>query len=120
MRLPVGDQLAEDLPDALIVTDIDGIIRIWNSRAESIFLLRKEDALDKSLDIIIPEHLRMAHWQGFNRAVAENSVKHSSRPMRTKVLLGDGSKAIMEMAFSLSHDDNGQLNGVIAIARLPI
>jgi hypothetical protein len=29
----------------------------------------REEALGKSLDLIIPEHLRAAHWRGFEAAM---------------------------------------------------
>lgn len=33
----LGSRLLEDMPDALIVADADGIIRFWNDGAERIF-----------------------------------------------------------------------------------
>lgn len=111
-------KLLDELPDALIVADLKGVIQIWNKKAESMFKIKKVDAIDKSLDIIIPVHLRNAHWAGFHRAISADDTRLNGAPVRTKALLGDGSTTFVDMAFSLTHDEDGHLVGVTAIARL--
>ena len=111
-------KLLDELPDALIVADLKGVIQIWNKKAESMFKIKKVDAIDKSLDIIIPVHLRNAHWAGFHRAISADNTRLHGEPVRTKALLGDGSTTFVDMAFSLTHDEDGHLVGVTAIARL--
>lgn len=118
MAIEFCGKLLDELPDALIVADLKGVIQIWNKKAESMFKIEKADAIDRSLDIIIPVHLRNAHWAGFHRAISADNTRSHGVPVRTKALLGDGSTRFVDMAFSLTHDEDGHLVGVTAIARL--
>src|SRR5512135_2532741 len=63
----VGPSIAENIeffrlivdqaPDAIIVADRQGQIQIWNHTAADLFGFRPDEAIGRSLDIIIPEHL---------------------------------------------------------------
>lgn len=117
MGIEFCSRLLDELPDALIVSDLQGVIRIWNHRAVELFKFAKDDAIGQRLDLIIPENLRKAHWDGFNRAVSSDRVNLNGKPVRTKALLGDGSFAYLDIAFSLTHDEDGHLVGVTALAR---
>jgi len=44
--------------EAIIAADRDGIIRFWNPGAERIFGYIRDDAIGRSLDLIIPERLQ--------------------------------------------------------------
>ena len=59
--------LVAGMSDALVYTDAEGIIRVWNRGAVRIFGFSEADAVGQSLDIIIPAGLRERHWQGFRR-----------------------------------------------------
>ena len=50
--------------DAILVADRDNVIRFWNPGAVRIFGFTKDEALGRSLDIIIPETLRARHQEG--------------------------------------------------------
>lgn len=117
MSVEFSSRLLDELPDALIVTDLQGIIRIWNFRAEELFKFPKANAIGQSLDLIIPERLRKSHWAGFERAISSGKVKLNGKPVRTKALLGDGAYSYVDIAFSLTHDEDGHLVGVTAVAR---
>ncbi len=117
MAVEFCSRLLDDLPDALIVSDLKGNIQLWNRRAEVLFKISKVDALGQNLDIVIPEYLRNAHWAGFHRAISEDNTRFHGASVRTKALLGDGTFALLDMAFSLTHDEYGHLVGVSAIAR---
>ena len=76
-----------------------------------------EQALGQSLDIIIPEKLRKAHWRGFDAAIAAGVTKHSGKPMPTKALRADGSEFYTEMGFALIFNNQGEVVGTVAQAR---
>src|SRR5690606_34894158 len=67
--------LVEQSPDAVVFADPEGIVRVWNGRAEALFGYTAGEAIGRSLDIIIPEHLRERHWQGYRRAIAEGHTR---------------------------------------------
>ena len=66
-----ADNLPADIlrcmPEALIFSDLEGIIRQWNPGAETVFGFPATEALGQSLDLIIPERMRKAHWDGLRK-----------------------------------------------------
>lgn len=60
-------------PDAMILADRGGTIRVWNPAAQRVFGFTAEQAIGANLDIIIPERFREAHWTGFARAIDDGS-----------------------------------------------
>ena len=50
-------KFVEQAPDALLYSDREGIIRLWNQGAERIFGFSAAEAVGASLDIIIPESM---------------------------------------------------------------
>jgi PAS domain S-box-containing protein len=63
-------QLVEVIGDAVVVADASGAINLWNPAAERLFGFRPAEALDKSLNLIIPERLRERHWAGYRKTIA--------------------------------------------------
>src|SRR5688572_24802795 len=79
-------------PDALILADREGAIRLWNPRAERIFGYAAADILGASLDVIIPERFRTAHWLAFRRALETGATKYGGRTLVTRALHHHGRK----------------------------
>lgn len=109
--------LVEQAPDAIVFTDKSGIIRGWNSAAEKIFGFTKQEALGVTLDIIIPERLRDAHWRGFERAIADRTTKYAGQTLPTKALRSNGSQIYVELSFAIILDANANVLGALAHAR---
>lgn len=114
---PLYRSLMEQAPDAMIYADRSGIIRFWNRAAESLFGHAAKEALGQSLDLIIPERLRAAHWAGYQRALSSGEMRHAGRPMTTRSLHRDGSKLYVDLSFGLLKDDSGRVLGALAIGR---
>lgn len=109
-------RLLEQLPDAVVYADLEGIIREWNAAATRIFGRTQEAAIGQSLDLIVPEQFREAHWRGYDRAIAEGHTKYEGRSMPTRSTHGDGSTTYVELSFGMI-EDGGTIVGVIATAR---
>jgi len=45
------------------------VIRFWNPGAERLFGYSHNEAMSRSLDLIIPERLRERHWDGYRRVM---------------------------------------------------
>ena len=43
---------------AVVVADDQGVIRLWSDEAQAIFGDRREDALGRSLDLLVPEQFQ--------------------------------------------------------------
>ena len=108
--------LVEQAPDAMIFADREGTIRVWNARAEETFGYAAGEAAGRSLDLIIPEHLRAAHWQAYHQAIAAGRTRSDGKPMLTRATHKDGSKLYVELAFGIVGDEHGAL-GALATAR---
>jgi PAS domain S-box-containing protein len=114
---PSGDILVERAPDAVIFADAHGAIRLWNGRAEEIFGYTAAEAVGQSLNIIIPERLRAAHWRGFEAALTTRQTKYAGRVLTTRSVHKDGRTIYVDLSFALIEDPNGKVVGALAIAR---
>jgi PAS domain S-box-containing protein len=109
-------RILTDVADSLIYADRSGTIRRWNRAAERLFGYSAEEALGQSLDLIIPAHLRDAHWKGFDAAMASGLMKLQGRPTLTRASHKSGRKLYIEMTFALVRDETGVV-GSVAMAR---
>ncbi len=104
-------------PDAVIFADREGTIRVWNARAEALFGHAADEATGKSLDLIIPPHLRAAHWHGYHRAIAAGRTRSDGKPMLTRATHKDGGKLYVEIAFAIVRGGLHEVLGALATAR---
>ena len=109
--------IVAQMADAMIYSDKEGLIRGWNATAEALFGYTKDEALGQSLDLIIPERLREAHWAGFFRAMASGATKHAGRPTVTRSLTHTRGTIYVEMSFAIVADEEGKVLGSVAVAR---
>jgi PAS domain S-box-containing protein len=103
--------------DAVIYADSEGVIRLWNGAAEQIFGFASDEAVGSSLDVIIPERLREAHWTGYRAAVSSGKTCLGGRATLTKGLHRSGRTVYVEMSFSVVKDTTNRVVGSVAIAR---
>lgn len=109
--------LVEDSPDAMIFADREGIIRVWNTAATRIFGHTSEAALGQTLDLIVPERFRDAHWDGYNRALADGVTKYVGQSLPTRSMREDGSAIYVELSFAIVLGADGAAAGALATAR---
>jgi PAS domain S-box-containing protein len=109
--------VVEQASDGIIFADREGVIQIWNSAAAELFGYLPEEAVGSNLDIIVPEHLRHAHWEGFGKAVASGGTKHGTRAVKTRAIHKAGHKLYVTLAFSVVKDREGKVVGAMATAR---
>ena len=103
--------------DAIMFSDRDGIIRLWNSGAAQMFGFTEEEALGHSLDLIIPENLRGRHWEGYNKVMQSGSSHYSIDLLSAPALRKDGTRLSTEFSMVLVKDESGKMLGVAAIVR---
>jgi PAS domain S-box-containing protein len=111
-------QVVEGSPDAIIFGDAEGIIRLWNAGATAIFGFTAEEAVGRSMDLIIPERLRGRHWAGYHRTMATGKSRYGSGdllavPATTK----DGRTISIEFTIQMLTGDGGRILGPVAIIR---
>ena len=113
----LAERILDDAADAVIYADPAGTIIRWNPAAAALFGFAPDEALGQSLDLIIPERLRAAHWRGYEAAMTNGAMKLQGRPTLTRASHKSGRKLYVEMTFALVKDDAGQVVGSVAIAR---
>ena len=110
-------QLIENAPDAIMISDREGIIRFWNSGAELMFGHTPSEAVGQSLDLIIPENLRGRHWEGYWRVMATGETKYKTGLLSSPGIRKDGSRVSLEFSMVLLRDETGGMQGCASIMR---
>jgi PAS domain S-box-containing protein len=114
----LAESILEQIADAVIYADETGTIRRWNHAAAALFGYSAAEALGQGLDLIIPDHLRAAHWRGFEAALANGVMKLQGRPTLTRAAHKTGRKLYVEMNFALVKGQAGApACGAVAVAR---
>src|SRR5512136_2641225 len=98
-RFDLYRALVEQIPDAVIFADREGIVRIWNDGAQAVFGFTAADMLGKGLDVIIPEDLRQRHNQSYSRAMANGHTRLGNRVMTTRSIHKNGGKIYVDLSF---------------------
>jgi PAS domain S-box-containing protein len=111
------EALATQIPEAIVFADRGGLIRFWNHGAQLVFGFAASEALGQSLDLIIPERLRPAHWTAYHRAIEDGRTRGGNEVRVTRSLHKDGRRLYVEMSFGLVVDEAGVVTGSVAVAR---
>ena len=114
---PLAERVLACMMEAVIHADRQGLIELWNPAAETMFGFSAAEAIGQSLDIIIPERLREAHWRGFNAAIASGRTRLNGRPTVTRALHKSGATLYVEMSFAMVCAATGEVIGSVAVAR---
>jgi PAS domain S-box-containing protein len=109
--------IVEQAPDAIVFADREGLIRVWNRGAEHLFGYATEEVIGRTLDVIIPERLRLAHWHGFTAALESGRTKYEGRALTTRSMHKNGRKLYVDLSFALIRDATGSVAGALAIGR---
>ena len=111
-------QIVEGSPDAVILGDAEGIIRLWNAGAEAVFGYTSAEAIGHSMDIIIPERLRGRHWDGYRRVMATGSSRYGAGDLlAVPAVRKDGRGISVEFTIQTLRDEAGRITGLVAILR---
>ncbi|TMJ97309.1 MAG: PAS domain S-box protein [Alphaproteobacteria bacterium] len=119
--MDISDALAEAIlstrSDAIVAADRDGLIRFWNPGAERLFGYSHNEAMSRSLDLIIPERLRERHWDGYRRVMETGKSRYGQGDvLSVPAIRKDG--ATMSVEFTVVPlQNNGQTIGMAAIMR---
>ncbi|MBI4696034.1 MAG: PAS domain S-box protein [Gammaproteobacteria bacterium] len=110
--------LVRDAPDAIVYSDADGIVRAWNTGAMRIFGYTAEEAIGRSLDLIIPENLRARHGAGYAKVLATGHSRYGAGDlMNVPALRKDGTRISVEFSIVPCRDAAGRMIGMGAILR---
>ena len=121
IRNGASDALAGDIVncmhEAVIVADLKGVVVVWNHGAETLFGFTADEAIGQSVELIVPEKMRNAHWDGFNKAIAHGDTLSAKGSRMTRALQKNGEPLYVDMSFAMVKNASGELTGSIAVAR---
>lgn len=110
-------ELIAHAPDAIIFADCAGVIRLWNRAAEVMFGHGASEAIGQTLDLIVPESSRTAHWAGFSRAVQQGRFTNDDVLLTSRALTKDGRIIAVELSAAIVRSPSGHVRGIMAIGR---
>jgi PAS domain S-box-containing protein len=109
--------VVKESPEAIVVTDPAGLIRLWNDGAARMFGFSAEEAIGQNLDIIIPEKQRERHWKGYFQTMATGYTRYGDKLLSVPASHRDGQRLSIEFSVALLRDDTDQIVGISAIMR---
>jgi PAS domain S-box-containing protein len=111
------EQLVSAIGDAVIISGADGAITLWNPAAEYMFGYTREEALGKSLDLIIPERLRGRHWEGYDKTMATGQTRYGHDLLKVPAINKNGEAMSIAFTVALLHGQGGEITGIVAVIR---
>ena len=113
----LSGRIVQESSDAIMFSDRQGIIRLWNNGAERMFGYAASEAVGQSLDLIIPENLRGRHWDGYYRVMESGESRYSTEMLSAPALRRDGTRISTEFSIVMVKGDDGSVLGVAAVIR---
>lgn len=114
----LGLALLDSPAEAIVYSDREGLIRLWNAGAERVFGFTAEEALGQSLDIIIPERQRERHWEGYDEVMRTGVSRYGSGDLLSvPATRKDGSRISVEFTIVPLKGADGTMMGMAAVMR---
>ncbi|CAO3408480.1 PAS domain-containing protein [Azospirillum largimobile] len=114
----LGLALLDSPAEAIVYSDREGLIRLWNAGAERVFGFTAEEALGQSLDIIIPERQRQRHWEGYDEVMRTGVSRYGSGDLLSvPATRKDGSRISVEFTIVPLKGADGTMMGMAAVMR---
>jgi len=103
----------------IVMADTDGVITSWSPGAERLLGHRADEAIGRSLDLIVPPEHREAHWAGFHRAIATGDCHLDRQATNLPVVHPDGNRRVLPGRFVFLLDPREVVVGAMAIDAEP-
>ena len=110
-------QLVKACNDAIIYSDRNGIIRLWNDGAEQMLGFSAVEAIGRSLDIFIPENQRARHWEGYFKVMETGTTRYAKELLAAPAIRKDGTRISTEFSMTIIRNAIGEIAGTAAVVR---
>jgi PAS domain S-box-containing protein len=92
-------EVVDAIGDAVVVSDVQGNVIVWNAGAERLFGWSAEEAMGQRMDMIVPERLRQRHWDGYDKSMQTGHTKYAHDVLRVPAV--DKAGRAMSIAFTV-------------------
>ena len=114
----LAEALLQSAGDAIVATDRDGLITLWNAGAKRIYGHSAEEAIGQSLDLIIPENQRARHWAGYHEVMRTGQSRYADgATLAVPAIAKDGKRISIEFTIVPLKDVTGAMQGMVAVMR---
>lgn len=110
-------RIVDNAPEAIVVADSEGAIRLWNLGAEDVFGYSASEAIGQTLDLIVPPGQRERHWAGYRQVMLTGNTRYSREMLAVPALRKDGTRISLEFHVVLLEDADDRIVGIAAIIR---
>ena len=91
---------------------------MWDDNAVQMFGFAAEEAIGKSLDLIIPEKLRERHWKGWSYVVEQGVTGfNSDRTLTVPALRRNGSQIVVIFNMDIIRNHSGNIDAIKVVFR---
>jgi PAS domain S-box-containing protein len=109
--------LVSAIGDAVVVSDAEGKVIVWNPAAERLFGFTQAEALGQSMDMIIPERLRKRHWEGFDKSMATGTTRYGHDVLRVPAVDKAGRALSIAFTVAMLFGPDGKVSAIASIIR---
>lgn len=99
--------VVESAPSAFLMVDRQGVIVLVNAQAERILGYSRQELLNSSIDMLVPERLRSTHEQNRAAFLAAPEARQMGMGRDLHALRKDGSEVEVEIGLSPISTDQG-------------
>lgn len=102
-------RLIESVPDAVIVVDTGGTIRLVNRQTEQLFGYGRAELLGRPIEILVPERVALFHQGLRDSYFADPQTRPTSAGLELTARRKDGSEFPVDISLSPLETDEGRL-----------
>jgi len=100
--------LVEAIPDALVISDQEGAIRLVNAQTERLFGYRREEIVGRPIEMLVPRDLRSEHPSLRERYFQDPTVRSMGAGRTLNAVGKDGAEFPVEIGLSPLPDPDGE------------
>lgn len=108
------EAIVRSATDAIVTADANGDIVTWNPAAAAMFGYSEEDAIGRSLTMVVPPRFRDAHNEGIRRVASGGETHIIGSTVRIAGLRRDGSEFPVDLSLATwVSDDERFFSGIL-------